>query len=67
MTPSVQIIYALLGLALLGFFSSLREDLADVAFDSDLLEQEKNALESQKNCMTQIEFAHLSSPDPAAE
>ena len=28
MTPSVQIIYALLGLALLGFFSSLREDLA---------------------------------------
>jgi|GEM_PF-3412123 hypothetical protein len=40
-----------------------REELAEVAFDSDLLNQEKNAFESQKNCMTQIEVAHLTSAD----
>ncbi len=38
---------------------SLRQDLADVAFDADLLEQEKSALEAQKNCMNQVEIAHL--------
>ena len=38
---------------------SLRQDLAEVAFDADLLGQEKSALEAQKNCMNQVEIAHL--------